>query len=166
MKTKIITLVVLILALTSCRKYPEGGSYFLANMNKKISGGYNFTHYYVDGVDSANYYFNNDYVATLQIYYSHKNYNEGQLLFEHISGDYKKEFWLYDTWEWANKKKTEILLTFNSFSSSYTTKDSTIATGPFRKGTSVKWEIMKLKDRELYMECDYAGKHYRVELKR
>jgi len=164
MKTKIIIITVIVLAITSCRKYPEGGSYFLTDMSKKISGNYNFIHYYVDGIDSADYYFNNDYIATLQIYNNYKNYNEGLLKFEHISKEKIKEFWLNDKWEWADKKKTEIILKFMNFSC-VSTNDTTIETGPFRENISVKWKIKKLKDKELFMECDYAGKHYRIELK-
>ena len=166
MKTKIIIITVIVLAITSCRKYPEGGSYFLTDMSKKISGNYNFIHYYVDGIDSADYYFNNDYIATLQIYNNYKNYNSGYLLFEHISGNKEKKIFLSDTWEWSNKKKTEIILKFMNFGYVSTTNDTTIETGPFREGARVKWEIKKLKDRELFMECDYAGKHYRIELKK
>ncbi len=90
MKTKLIILTITVLALTSCRKYEEGGKYFLANMSKKIAGTYHFTHYYIDGVDSVDYYFNNEYTAELDLHYNQeRDERVGYFTYEHNNDVYK-----------------------------------------------------------------------------
>ena len=86
MKTKyLLILTTIILTISSCRKYPEGGSYLLTDMTKKIAGNYNFTHYYIDGKDSVNYYFNNDYFVLWIIIVAVLGITTG-LIFDYIIG--------------------------------------------------------------------------------
>ena len=167
MKTKFLLLVVIIITITACRKYPEGGLYFLTNMTKKIAGEYKFSHYYIDGVDSVDYFFNNDYVAYLELsgrdgnlpnrihfYYRYNNNNSHSNNFG--TNDY--------SWGWNNKNKTEIYIYLSDFSGRSVSSDTVINCGPFSSNTKSNWNILKLKDNELYIETDYNGKNYRAEL--
>jgi len=168
MKTKIITLVVLILALTSCRKYEEGGSYFLTNMSKKISGNYNFIHYYVDDIDSANCYFNNKFITYLILGYDKQNKEKyiGIEYYYHNSKYDDLSFRIYGIkWEWNNKKKTKIKSSLGILEYHNDISDTTINNGPFSPNTEVIWDVLKLKKGELILETDYNNKHYRAELK-
>jgi len=167
MKTKIITLIVLVLVLTSCRKYEEGGFYVLTNMSKKIAGWYNFTHYYIDGVDSANYYFNNDYNAELDLNYNQqRDERVGYLNFVHNTY-VNKNFGYHDVWSWNKKNKKSISLRFSDEIDyvSMNFPDTTINNGPLSPGVENIWDILKLKKGELILETDYNNKHYRAELK-
>ena len=167
MKTKLIILTITVLALTSCRKYEEGGKYFLANMSKKIAGTYHFTHYYIDGVDSVDYYFNNEYTAELDLHYNQeRDERVGYFTYEH-NNDVYKNFGFHDSWNWNDKKNTSILIKLND-EIEYTdnnTPDTTINNGPFSPGVEHVWDILKLKRGYLILETDYNNKHYRVELK-
>ena len=168
MKTKIITLIVLVLVLTSCRKYEEGGFYVLSNMSKKIAGWYNYTHYYIDGVDSADYYFNNDYTVQLDIGYNQqRDERELTIKYWHYSNDIHKYFLVNGFWDWNNKKKKEIRLRFidEIEYGDANQLDTVITNGPFSPNTEVVWEVLKLKKGELILETDYNNKHYRAELK-
>ena len=170
MKTKVITLIAIVLAFTSCRKYEEGGFYILSNMSKKIAGWYNFTHYYIDGVDSANYYFNNDYTVQLDIGYDQQdNTRELTLKFWHNSNEISKYFGYVGYWNWNKNSKKEIELKFNDrieYGSISNPLDTTINNGPFSPNTKIVWDVLKLKKGELILETGYNNKHYRAELKK
>jgi len=150
MKSKIIILILTTFLLTTCRKYEEGGFYVFTNMFKKVSGNYNFIHYYINGVDSANYYFN----------------NEGLIIhFENIESDNDPYCFLYNTneypiggkWNW-NKPKTEIYIRFYDV-------DKETSNKPFNKGTTV-WQVKKLKNDEFIIETTVDKILYRAELKK
>jgi len=166
MKTKLIILTITILALTSCRKYEEGGSYFLANMSKKIAGTYHFTHYYIDGVDSVDYYFNNEYTAYLNFGIDEtETKNPLSIDFEHNSNDIYMNFGINGGWFWDDKKKTKIQIEFGNLG--YVGNvDTILPINPFSEYTISKWEIKKLKNGELIIEADHNSKHYRTELKK
>jgi len=167
MKTKIITLIVLVLVLTSCRKYEEGGFYLFSNMNKKIAGTYHFNHYYIDGVDSADYYFNNDYNAELDLNYNQqRDERVGYLNFVHNT-DVRNNFAYHDVWGWNKKNKKSISIRFSD-EIGYTDSsapDTIINNGPLSPGVENIWDILKLKKGELILETDFNNKHYRAELK-
>ena len=155
-------ILIIIFTISSCRKYPEGGSYFLTDMSKKIAGEYCFTHYYIDGVDSANYYFNKpDYT--------------GKLYFKRIEQQKAPDFTLHffennipgafsyigGSWDWENTKRTKIIL------SCFSRNGDTIQyPKPFIEHTKTTWDIRKLKDNDFFIETDFEGKHYRAELKK
>ena len=161
MKTNILFLIVIIITISSCRKYPEGGSYFLTDMTKKIAGEYSFTHYYIDGVDSVNYYFNNDYFSHLIFNKIESDKMPDCYLLFYKNINYSPIFDLGGNWDWNNSKKTE-LITYLGTSE----PDTIFYAGPFSQNLKTIWNIKKLKDNELILETDYNNKHYRAELKK
>ena len=169
MKTKIIILTITILALTSCRKYDEGGFYVLSNMSKKIAGGYNFTHYYIDGVDSADYYFNNEYSVDFVLGYNQQSdIRTLSMKYNHFSNDHDKYFLFQGSWNWNNKNKKEIKLKFYDKIESGSLNnplDTTINNGPFSPSVEHVWNILKFKKGDLILETNFNNKHYRAELK-
>ena len=165
MKTKLIILTITVLALTSCRKYEEGGKYFLANMSKKIAGTYHFTHYYIDGVDSVDYYFNNEYIAYLKFGIDETEIkNPLRIGFEHKSNDINMNFGINGGWFWDDKKKTKIQIGFGNLG--YVGNVDTVLNGPFSEYSILIWDVLKIKDGELIIEADHNSKHYRTELKK
>ena len=160
-------ILIIIFTISSCRKYPEGGSYFLSNMTKKIAGKYSFTNYYIDGVDSVNYYFNNDYVGYLEIVES-KGYPDGigfSYFFDNNSQN-SNNFVNNGYWDWNNKKKTNFYISISDFYDFNANRDTIVNCGPFSSNTKSNWDIKKLKNNELIIETDYNNKHYRAELKK
>ena len=131
-------------------------------MTKKIAGNYNFTHYYIDGKDSVNYYFNNDYVGILKLFYS-KGYSDlyidFTLAYHNNEGDLQNNLGYLSNWNWNNSKRKSIQI------ESYEMRDTTIV-GPLTENNTSIWDIKKLKDDELIIEADYNNKHYRAELKK
>ena len=157
-------ILIIIFTISSCRKYPEGGSYFLSNMDNKIKGTYNFTHYYINGVDSVNYYFyNNNFVGELRILGYKGNY-ELHIGYNHFNDNNAVDFGLGGAsgeWYWYKKNKSFVKFTFKK-----TEGDSIIYAGPLSEEITSIWDIKKLKDDELIIEADYNNKHYRAELKK
>jgi len=166
MKTKILFLIVIILTITACRKYPEGGSYFLNSIDNEIIGTYNFTHYYIDGKDSVNYYFNPDGKLELGYYKQHIMHPLYLTNYFYDNNNYG----VRGEWRWNNKNKKElnfkILYTYLITDSSYINVDSIFVAGPFTYDIESIWDIKKIKNNELIIETDYNNKHYRAELKK
>ncbi len=169
MKTKIIILILTTFLLTTCRKYEEGGSYFLTDMTQKITGEYNFTHYYIDGVDSVDYYFNNYKKGRISINWLKQTTDYPFILDNYL---YKNEYYRFaGQWRWNNKNKktlifnTEYIYKITS-SVPYLEADSISFSFPFVKNNNTIWQILKLKDNDLVLETDYNSKHYRLELKK
>ncbi len=165
MKTKTFILIAtVILTISSCTKYPEGGSYFFTNnMTKKIAGEYKFIHYYIDGVDSVNYYFNTNYAnATLYLIYGKTSTNHLRIDFIHDNS--KNLFFTLGGYKWGvdKKNKKEIEFIFDEIGG----KDTIFATGAFKENTKSRWDIMKLEDNELIIEINFEGHLYRTELKK
>jgi hypothetical protein len=120
-------------------------------MFKKVSGNYNYIHYYINGVDSANYYFNNE---ELIIYFGYP---------ESYVDPYCSVYNIKDTknsgkWYWNNKRKTEIYIRFFDV-------DKETSNKPFNKGITV-WQIKKLKNDEFIIETTVDKILYRAELKK
>jgi len=155
-------ILIIIFTISSCRKYPEGGSYFLTDMTKKIAGEYSFTHYYIDGKDSVNYYFNNDYVGNLSLVYGKTSENPLSLGFKYHNEEHNNLNFGISGYNWYCAKNNKSIYLYFGFPPN----DTIFHTGPFKDHIKTKWDIRKLKDNYLFIETDFEGKHYRAELKK
>ena len=173
MKTKsliIILISIAILTITACRKYPEGG--IVNRVSSKIGNhSFYFKHYYVDGIDSVDYYFiknkKNNYFKVSHILFNTLNDGAPSQLyyyfFKRINDSLVYHFSCISQWTLLNKQKT-IALTFHLSVNSPKGFDTTIIRGPM--ATRAEWDIMKLEDDDFFLEANYEGKHYRLELQK
>ena len=173
MKTKnliIILISIAILTITACRKYPEGG--IVNRVSSKIGNhGFYFKHYYVDGIDSVDYYFikneKNNYFEVSHIQFNTLDDGTPSQLyyyfFKRINDSLVYHFSYSGNWRLLNKQKS-ISLSFSLCINSPKGFDTTIIRGPM--ATRTEWDIMKLEDDDFFLETNYGGKHYRLELQR
>lgn len=165
MKTKLIILLTVIITITACRKYPEGGSYLFKKTASLVSGDYKIIHYYVNGIDSVDYYFReniNNNNMRVSILFRASKYGHPDFIFMEF-GNKKYSFSIHGDWELENKDK-KLIMNMRDIDIQHPQGfDTTIAHCPFISATT-NWEILKLKDGDMFLETDYNGKHYRVEM--
>ena len=160
-------ILIIIFTISSCRKYPEGGT-VKSITNKLKKGSYEFKHYYVDGIDSVNYYFieneKNNYFKVSPIQFiTLEDGTPDKIYYYYIKhvNDTSYYFLGNGSWNLSNKQKS-IQINFHLSIVSPSGFDSTITRGPMT--TRTEWDIMKLEDDDFFLETNYGGKHYRLEL--
>ena len=168
MKTKVFIIIgIIILTISSCRKYPEGGSYFfLNNMVASISGGYSFSHYYVNGIDSVDYYLKqnskNNYFETHIEFLSSVGTPQGYYMPYHRKID-STVYWFNFSGNWSlSKDKKKITFGNNITIGTPKNFDTIIYIPPLSARN--EWDIVRFKDEELILETNYKGVNYRLEL--
>jgi len=157
-------ILIIIITISSCRKYPEGGSYFIGDMDKKITGEYKILHYYINNIDYVDYYFDNLGVFNISYYKSdHKEY------YFVLDNYYKKNnyYRIVGDWYWeSNKKEMKFKIKLNYIKPSYENIDTLFISHPLKIYNESVWQIKRLKDNELFIETDFENKNYRFELKK
>lgn len=158
-------LIVLIMSLSYCKKYPEGGLHLFSNKN--LIGGWSLEKYEVDYIDSTNLIItnNNELVKNnfLEIGFSKPSYN-----FSIYSGEILYRF----RTDLSSKKmliggRVNGGITNTSVDSAYMNIGSGIYArnifSPESKRT--EWKILKLNSKYLIIE-HHSNKYYKVILKK
>ncbi len=154
---KVCTLLLLIVFLTSCKKYDEGPWISFNSKEKRLVGTWEVEKFTVDGYDSTHYFRKYDsptfaivesgfFISLRDVMNAPNNPRKG------LSG-----YWSLED------KKRELKCVFNSQENQ---EDTWIDMGPFGIDRTSFWEIKRLKMEELFLETNYDGSHYRVEFNR
>jgi hypothetical protein len=154
---KIGTVLFIVLLLGSCKKYDEGPWISFRSKEKRIIGTWEVQAFYVNGYDSTqffrkydspNFYINKSYLNILLS----DNYTENPKVSLHLGGD----------WDLENNNKDMKW----SFYDPGVPEEQWLNLGPFKVDYASIWEIKRLKMDEFFLETNFEGVLYRLELKR
>jgi len=150
---KLILILIVIAAITEgCKKYEDGPWISFRSPIKRLYGVYTLTKYTVNGEDSLSL-FNDSLSLKFDFFYNDIDYVDLCLI-----GSFRKDGkWsqLYLYWKLINDDKT-----LNVYKSS----GSSNGTGPFGNNKIVDWEILKLRNKKIWMKTTYNNKEYHIEL--
>jgi hypothetical protein len=140
MKTTILTLLVVLFALSSCNKYPDGPAFSLLSKKERLSNTWKIDQYFENGVNK-----------TADANNVLKDYN----LTIDKSGSYSLTYKLFSilsvsesgTWDFVSNNEN-VLFTKTSPSPVSTTE----------------WSILKLKENELWGQYNDSSKVVKVQL--
>ena len=154
---KVCTLLLLIVFLTSCKKYDEGPWISLNSKEKRLVGTWEVEKFTVNGYDSTHYFRKYDSPKFAIV-------ESGLfiLLEDILTAPINPRKSLSGYWNFEDKKR-ELKWIFNNQDS----QDETgIDIGPLSIDRTSFWEIKRLKMNELFIETNYDGSHYRIEFSR
>ena len=150
----LICAFILSLIIVSCGKYEEGPDVSFRSRQKRIEGLWKVDKFIANDVDSTS-----QFIALfgdkIDITDDRWEMPKGAGLMN-FSGD-----WSWETLKYYTK------FNINKLDSSNIRYSDTLiyGLGPFNLTQSIKWEIMRIAKKELFMETEYKNLTYRIELK-
>lgn len=155
-----IVIVLAIVFITSCKKYPDGPFFNFESKQKRILGYWYVDYFSIDGYDSTSYLQAQPYYGHFRIY-AEKDYKDKiDLFFESKDPTIAPtpNYNLGGRCGFANNKKSLHwhLDTYLGWGQG--------SCGPFR-ALDVTWRIMRLTDLDLWLKTTYNDKEYYMKLK-
>ncbi|MFH0864639.1 MAG: hypothetical protein V1904_00485 [Bacteroidota bacterium] len=151
-KILILFLIVTASLTEGCKKYEEGPWISFRSPVKRLYRGYTLEKYTVNGEDSLSLFYDS-LGLTFQFFYNDVDYYDLCSLV-----DFRKDGgWSNLYWRWRlidSDTKLEV----------YSANGSTYGTGPFGIDKKPIWEILKFKNKKIWMKTTYNGKEYYIEL--
>lgn len=153
-----IVIVLAIILITSCKKYPDGPLINFHSKEKRIVGEWSVDYFSIDGVDSTGYLQAQPYYGKYGI---SNEIDQGQKGLVFFSKDYptpnlNPNYTCMGYWKFVNKKRS-IYMHFRIYSAQG-------ECGPFR-ANEITWDIYRLTDDDLWLKTNYNGKEYFVKFK-
>ncbi|MFH2143667.1 MAG: hypothetical protein ABIJ97_14680 [Bacteroidota bacterium] len=152
-----ITISVLILSviliLTSCGKYEEGPTISFRSRQKRIEGLWKVEKFMVAGIDSTSFY--------KTMFGSKIDITDG--IWEmHESGGTMR---MGGNWNWHTLKYYTMFNVDYAYVNNEFYNDSLfVGIGPFITQSEIKWEILRISNKELFLTTQLFNMMYRIEL--
>ncbi|MFH2096575.1 MAG: hypothetical protein ABIJ16_12770 [Bacteroidota bacterium] len=151
---KILILFLISCFLWSCGKYEEGPSMSFRSKQKRIEGLWQINKILVDGTDSTSF-FNGFFGDKLDI-------KDGNWELPRGNG----QMGMGGNWNWYMfKYYTEFYVDYAVVNGiQYQTDTVIYGLGPFFTGKRIKWEIVRIANKELILESEFKDMIYRFEM--
>ena len=153
--------IVVFIINASCKKYPDGPLLSLHSKLERLCRTWDVSTFTINGVDSTSYLKNQIFYGTYQ-FLTPQGDEPGMANYITKNSNYQG----LGSWDFSNRKKS-IILYFDFHGSPYFGK-----IGPYRYGfgsdststtNNITWDIMRLEEKELWLQTKYNGKQYFVK---
>lgn len=143
---------IMLFAISGCKKYEDGPLISLRTKEARLTGEWDVEYFSINGYDSTSYLksqsfygkylFGKDEIHNKKLFV----YKNSSTVIPNYNGD---GYWMF-----LNHKES-VYIHYD-----YLTSGPTV--GPFR-ANDITWEIKRLKNKELWLKTQYAGKEYFVK---
>ncbi len=151
---RVIYLILFVVFVSACGKYPEGPKLSLKSRQSRIEGLWKIHKFYVNGVDST--------VSFTEKFGNNLDINESTWEFpDNSAGKYN----LSGKWNWYMFKYYTVFTPDSLTIDNVSFSDSLVVMpAPFVLAKDIKWEIKRIFTSELFLETVYDKNVYRLEL--
>lgn len=150
MKKLFLLLLILASITEGCKKYEDGPWISFRSPIKRLYGTYTLTTYTVDGVDSLNSLYDS---LSLSFQFFYNDIDEVNICLN--DGKRKDGLGCALIWSWELINNNKIFKVLSSSCSA--------SVGPFKTDVEPEWEILKLKNNNIYLITIYNDKEYYIE---
>jgi len=149
----LVYILLFTLFIGSCGKYEEGPKVSFRSRAKRITGLWKVDKFSANDIDSTTFY--------TTLFGSKIDIKDNN--WEQPDGDGIMNF--RGSWNWHTLKYyTEFHLDYLDSSSVEFTDTIIQGLGPFYLTKAIKWEIMRITKKELFLETEHSGLTYRLEM--
>ena len=149
--------IMIFIANISCNQYPDGPSITLNTKSQRICRTWDVAFYAIDGHDSTSYLKNQPFYGKYEFVAPTSNFSDHADFNYKASDDY---YSIQGEWSFANNKKS---LKINITSTSYPGNIGVYRLAVIQNVNSLHtiiWDIMRLEEKELWLQTTYQGKDY------
>lgn len=153
-KISLIFSALSFLFLLGCKKYPDGPLASIYTKKHRLVGEWEVDYFAINGYDSTSYVRSLPYFGKIGFYKTEDSH--GRCTFSYFSNNY--DYKTFGYWEFKNNKN-DIYIHQVSLN-----PPINFSIGPYGAGDAT-WDIMRLKDKELWLKSNYDGKEYFIKFK-
>jgi ABC-type transport system substrate-binding protein len=144
-------ITVVFITITACKKYPDGSIFSISSKTGRLCQKWEIVYFSINGYDSTEYVKNAPFYGSFE-FGKPQAHNPGDFAYEAKNEIYSGA----GNWQFSSDKKTVTI--YSIYNPMYQDR-----IGPYR-AKLVVWNILRLKEKELWLETTY-GKDCFVKFK-
>jgi len=158
-KKLIILTVLILLIITSCKKYPDGPLISFRKPMNRLMGKWKVEYVGINNNDATQLYFDS---CGCDFYFDVKEHSPTNVVMINCNNYYSN----YGTYKFNSNKIINIFIDSRRYSDSLWNYNYYPIFGPFKVTTSSDWDVRKLSNTKLWMENNYNGKIYLFKMEK